>query len=70
VISTGGNFFGICAPIVTGYVISMTNQYQYGFVIAGVLLAVGALVSMFLTRKPIGQAQEVHDVRVAHSTPQ
>lgn len=70
VISTGGNFFGICAPIVTGYVISITNQYQYGFVIAGVLLAVGSLVSMFLTRNPIGQPQEVHDVRIAQSSPQ
>lgn len=70
VISTGGNFFGICAPIVTGYVISITNQYQYGFVIAGILLAVGSLVSMFLTRNPIGQPQEVHDVRIAQSSPQ
>lgn len=68
VISTGGNFFGIGAPIVTGYVISMTHQYRYGFVIAAVLLALGALVSMFLTRKPIGQTKEIDHVRVAPRT--
>lgn len=43
----------------------MTHQYHYGFVIAGVLLALGAIVSMFLTRKPIGQAKETDHVRVA-----
>lgn len=52
-ISTGGNLFGIGAPIITGYVISVTHQYHYGFVIAGVLLALGAAVTLTCTRRPI-----------------
>lgn len=62
VISTGGNLFGISAPIATGYVISATGQYQFGFVIAGVLLAVAAVVSIFLTRKPIQTTRETAHV--------
>lgn len=52
-ISTGGNLFGIGAPIVTGYIIAVTHQYQYGFAIAGLLLALGAAVTLLFTRKAI-----------------
>ncbi|WP_213769231.1 MFS transporter [Caballeronia sp. dw_19] len=50
---TGANLFGIVAPIVTGYVVSGTGSYDAAFVIAGVLLVVGAIVSLTMTRKPI-----------------
>lgn len=50
----GGNVFGILAPIVTGYVVQLTGSYDYAFVVAGVLLLVGAMSALFLTQRPIG----------------
>lgn len=50
----GGNTFGLLAPIVTGYVIAGTGSYDMAFVIAGVLLVVGASSILTLTHKPIG----------------
>ena len=49
----GGNIFGILAPIVTGYVVQSTGNYDYAFVVAGVLLVVGALSCLLLTHRPI-----------------
>ena len=50
----GGNVFGILAPIVTGYVVQITGSYDVAFVVAGVLLIIGAASALFLTRRPIG----------------
>lgn len=50
----GGNVFGLMAPIVTGYVINFTGSYDMAFVIAGILLLIGAASVMTLTRRPIG----------------
>ncbi len=50
---TGGNIFGILAPVVTGYVIQATGSFDNAFLIAGVLLVCGALAAAFLTRRPI-----------------
>lgn len=50
-ISTGGNIFGIAAPIVTGYVISLSHGYQAGFVIAGALLVAGALITLLFVKQ-------------------
>lgn len=50
----GGNVFGILAPIVTGYVVQYTGSYDSAFVVAGVLLIVGAVSALLLTRRPIG----------------
>jgi MFS family permease len=50
----GGNVFGILAPIVTGYVIQATGNFDYAFVVAGSLLVVGSLAVFSLARKPIG----------------
>lgn len=57
----GGNIFGISAPIVTGYVIQSTGNFDYAFVVAGALLVVGSLAVFLLARKPIGSP----DVEVA-----
>ena len=57
----GGNIFGISAPIVTGYVIQSTGNFDYAFVVAGVLLVIGSLAVFLLARKPIGSP----DVQVA-----
>ena len=51
----GGNVFGLMAPIVTGYVIAVTGSYDMAFVIAGVLLVIGATSILTLTRRPIGR---------------
>jgi ACS family glucarate transporter-like MFS transporter len=49
----GGNVFGLLAPIVTGYVISITGSYDWAFGIAGLLLVGGATATLTLTRKPM-----------------
>ncbi len=51
----GGNIFGMMAPIVTGYVIAATGGYSLAFIIAGGLLALGAVSVLSLTRQPIGR---------------
>jgi MFS family permease len=51
----GGNSFGLIAPIVTGYVISITGSYNAAFVIAGGLLVIGSVATLTLTRHPIGE---------------
>ena len=50
----GGNVFGIMAPIVTGYVVQATGSFNMAFVVAGALLAFGALTVFLLARTPIG----------------
>ncbi len=52
----GGNVFGLMAPIVTGYVIDLTGSYDMAFVIAGILLLIGATSVVTLTQRPIGVA--------------
>lgn len=56
-ITAVGNLFGLLAPIVTGYVVAGTGRFAPAFVVVGVLLVVGALLSMFCTRRPVGVVQ-------------
>jgi MFS family permease len=49
----GGNIFGLLAPIVTGYVIDRTGSYDAAWVISGVLLLTGMVISLTMTRRPI-----------------
>jgi ACS family glucarate transporter-like MFS transporter len=49
----GGNIFGILAPIITGYVIEWSGSYNWAFGLAGMLLVLGAFISLTLTRQPI-----------------
>jgi MFS family permease len=53
----GGNIFGILAPIVTGYVVQSTGSFNMAFVVAGTLLALGALTVLLLARTPIGPGE-------------
>jgi ACS family glucarate transporter-like MFS transporter len=53
----GGNIFGILAPIVTGYVVQSTGSFNMAFVVAGTLLALGALTVFLLARTPIGPGE-------------
>jgi hypothetical protein len=54
----GGNVSGILAPIVTGYVIAATGNYNWAFAIAGVLLVVGCASCLFLARGVIGSRRK------------
>ncbi|PRA26211.1 MFS transporter [Pseudomonas poae] len=56
-ITAVGNLFGLLAPIVTGYVVAGTGRFAPAFVMVGVLLVVGAMLSMFCTRRPVGAIQ-------------
>jgi ACS family glucarate transporter-like MFS transporter len=58
ILVTGGNLVGLAAPIVTGYVVSGTGNYDYAFLVAGALLLVGASVCLIFTRNPIAPEQE------------
>ncbi len=53
-----GNIFGLLAPIITGYVVAWTGQYDWAFGIAGVLLLIGALALAMMTRDVILPAAE------------
>jgi MFS family permease len=57
----GGNVFGIVAPVATGYLLVWTGSFTSAFVLAGALLVIGALISVTLTRRPIGEAVADHD---------
>ncbi|SDF36948.1 MFS transporter [Sporomusa acidovorans] len=49
----GGNLFGSMAPVVTGYIVKTTGSFDSAFLLAGVLIIIGALISATMTRKPI-----------------
>jgi ACS family glucarate transporter-like MFS transporter len=49
----GGNSFGLSAPIITGYVLSLTGSFNGTFAIAGILALTGAAITLTMTRKPI-----------------
>src|SRR6201996_4606670 len=53
ILTIGGNIFGTLAPIVTGYIISITGGYDGAFMLAGCGLIFGAIVCLTLTRRPI-----------------
>ncbi len=56
---SGGNLFGIAAPILTGYVVSYSGNYSLAFLIAGCLLLFGATVCLTLTRRPIAPGRAI-----------
>ena len=51
----GGNTFGLCAPIVTGYLVAATGSFDSAFVAAGVLALVGATAALVLSRGTLGE---------------
>lgn len=53
ILTIGANGFGLVAPIVTGYIIAATGNYDWAFVIAGLLLVTGSL-AVLTAKKPIG----------------
>jgi ACS family glucarate transporter-like MFS transporter len=55
----GGNSFGLCAPIVTGYLVEATGSFDSAFMAAGALALVGATAALTLSRGPIGEMKVV-----------
>ena len=51
---TFSNGFGILAPVLTGYIVSITGRFDAAFDLAGVLILIGATLAMTATRQPIG----------------
>lgn len=49
----GGSSAALLAPILTGFIIQVTNSYAMAFILAGVLLILGACISWFMIRKPL-----------------
>lgn len=49
----GGNAFGMVAPILTGYVVNVSGNYNWAFGIAGALLLAGIVIIMTTTRIPM-----------------
>ena len=49
----GGNIFGLVAPILTGFIISYTKQYDASFVIAGILLLAGSAITLIMVGGPL-----------------
>ncbi len=52
-VTIGGNIFGLLAPIVTGYLVDWTGNYTVPFVVAALLLLVGAVVTWTMSRRPL-----------------
>ncbi|CAB3782756.1 MFS transporter [Pararobbsia alpina] len=65
----GGNVFGLAAPIATGYAVSFSGNFSVAFMIAGVLLLVGALICILLTRSPISTSGAAFQSNVAGHLP-
>jgi MFS family permease len=53
-IQLGGNIFGLAAPIATGYIVAATGSFTSAFLLAGALLIIGAVVTLTMTRRPVG----------------
>ncbi len=53
-IQFGGNLFGLAAPILTGYIVAATNSFTSAFLLAGALLILGAILTLTMTRRPVG----------------
>lgn len=57
-IQFGGNIFGLAAPIVTGYIVAATGSFTSAFLLAGALLVIGAVITLAMTRHPVGAPLE------------
>ena len=55
-VQLGGNIFGLAAPIATGYIVAATHSFTSAFIVAGVLLVLGAMITLTMTRRPVGTA--------------
>jgi MFS family permease len=56
-IQLGGNIFGLAAPIATGYIVAATGSFTSAFLLAGALLVTGGVITLTMTRRPVGAPQ-------------
>ena len=54
----GGNLFGSAVPIITGYIVKWTGNFDLAFYLAGFLLFVALLVCFSMTRAPLSFEQD------------
>jgi ACS family glucarate transporter-like MFS transporter len=54
-VQLGGNIFGLAAPIATGYIVAATGRFTSAFLLAGGLLIAGAVITLTMTRRPVGE---------------
>lgn len=52
-ITAVGNFFGLMAPIATGYLVANTGGFAAAFTTVGALLVLGAFLSVFGANRPV-----------------
>jgi ACS family glucarate transporter-like MFS transporter len=57
-LNVGANGFGMLAPIVTGYVVQGTGRFDGTFYVSAVLMMIGAVITMTMTRSTIGARVE------------
>ncbi len=53
VVLIGGNLFGLAAPVVTGYLVRATGNFNSAFGLSGLVALAGAASAFWLTRTPI-----------------
>ena len=53
IVSTSANLFGLCAPVVTGYIFRATGSFSAAFNVSGMIVILAALISFALVRQPI-----------------
>jgi MFS family permease len=63
IVAFGGNSFGLAAPIITGYAVSITGGYTAAFRIAAALLLCGAVAVLTLTRRAVHAENGTGDAR-------
>jgi sugar phosphate permease len=66
IVSTSANLFGLCAPVVTGYIYRETGSFSAAFNVSGLIVIVAAAISFALVRQPIhGSGIRAADVPVS-----
>jgi sugar phosphate permease len=66
IVSTSANLFGLCAPVVTGYIYRATGSFSAAFNVSGLIVIVAAAISFALVRQPIhGTGIRAADVPVS-----
>jgi ACS family glucarate transporter-like MFS transporter len=53
IVSTSANLFGLCAPVVTGYIVKATGSFSAAFNVSGAIVILAALISFTMVRRPI-----------------
>ncbi|MFC4946749.1 MFS transporter [Pseudonocardia sp. GCM10023141] len=64
-IAVGGNTLGLLAPLATGYLVDWTGSYAMPFLLAALLLVVGAGATLLLSRHHLGADLEMAERRPA-----